>query len=462
MPRVINNKIKRTDEEVIVKDVESVEKVENSVDKVDNSVEKVDNSVEKVDNSVEKVDNSSVTDSEPSVKDTDAKNKEKRTAIFELWDDEEVGLNPKVLRGIYSYGFENPSPIQKRSIIPLSNGYDIIAQAQSGTGKTGAFVVGSLNIVEPKEKKTQVLILSPTRELATQSYSVYTAISQYMKINIKLLIGGTSTEEDRKDLHDNVPHVVVGTPGRIHDMMRRGHLESSGIKLFIMDEADEMLSVGFKDQIYNIFQHLNNEVQIGLFSATMPEDVRNLTEKIMRDPVEILVKSEMLTLEGINQYYVAIDDDHVKYQVIKDIFQSVSLTQCIIYCNSVKRVQNLTDAMNQDGFPVICIHSGMDDKERKDAFKDFKGGRKRVLISSDVTARGIDVQQLSVVINFDVPKSIHTYLHRIGRSGRWGRKGMAINFVTKRDMSKMKEIESWYQTTIEELPSDYAERMKFM
>jgi translation initiation factor 4A len=385
-----------------------------------------------------------------------------RNVSFENWEDEIVELNPKLLRGIYSYGFETPSPIQKKAIIPLSNKHDIIAQAQSGTGKTGAFVVGSLNMIDVKEKSTQVLILAPTRELAMQSYNVCLSLSQYMKVKVKLLIGGTSTEEDRKDLEENVPHIVIGTPGRIHDMMRRSYLEPSGIKLFVMDEADEMLSVGFKDQIYSIFQHLKNDVQIGLFSATMPAEVRSLTEKIMRDPVEILVKSEMLTLEGIEQYYVAIDDDHIKYQVIKDIFQSVSLTQCIIYCNSVKRVQNLTDAMNQDGFPVICIHSGMDDTERRDAFKSFKEGRKRVLISSDVTARGIDVQQLSVVINFDVPKSIHTYLHRIGRSGRWGRKGMAINFVTKRDVSKIKEIETWYKTIIDELPADYADRMKFM
>lgn len=385
--------------------------------------------------------------------------KEPLNTVFETWEDDDVDIKPKLLRGIYSYGFETPSPIQKQSIIPVSCGKDVIAQAQSGTGKTGAFVVSSLQCVNDKEKTTQVIILSPTRELAIQTYNVCKALGQYMKVHIKLLIGGTSTEEDRIELNEKPCHIIVGCPGRIHDMLNRKHINGKTVKLLIMDEADEMLSTGFKDQVYNIFQSINPDVQIGLFSATIPEEVKMLSEKIMRNPTEILVKSELLTLEGIQQYYVAIEDDHVKYQVIKDLFQSVSMTQCVIYCNSVKRVQNLTDAMNQDGFPVSCIHSGMDDKERIEAFNDFKTGKKRVLISSNVTARGIDIQQLSVVINFDLPKSVHTYLHRIGRSGRWGRKGMAINFVTRRDMQKMKEIETHYETQIRELPSNYAEKM---
>ena len=378
---------------------------------------------------------------------------------FDSWEDDNVNIKPKVLRGIYSHGFETPSPIQKKSIIPVSFGKDVIAQAQSGTGKTGAFVISALQCVNEKSNTNQVIILSPTRELAIQTYNVCKKIGQYTKCYCKLLIGGTSTNDDKQELREKPCHIIIGCPGRVHDMLNRNHIKGDDIKLIIMDEADEMLSAGFKEQVYNIFQNINSDVQIGLFSATVPEDVRDLSDKIMRDPLKILVNSEMLTLEGIKQHYVAIEDDHIKYQVIKDLFQSVSLTQCVIYCNSVKRVQNLTDAMNQDGFPVSCIHSGMDDKERREAFTNFKSGKKRVLVSSDVTARGIDIQQLSVVINFDLPKSVHTYLHRIGRSGRWGRKGMAINFVTRRDMSKLKELESYYQTQITELPSNYAEKM---
>jgi len=380
--------------------------------------------------------------------------------IFESWEDENLSLKRNLLRGIYSYGFEEPSPIQKQSIIPVLSGRDIIAQAQSGTGKTGAFSVSSIQVVDETKDETQVLILSPTRELATQTYNVVKALSSFTKVNVQLLIGGTSTNNDRSTLNSSVPHIAIGCPGRVHDMMRRNHLDAKGLKLFILDEADEMLSSGFKDQVYNIFQYLNNDVQVGLFSATMPNDVQSLTEKFMRNPEKILVKSEMLTLEGISQYYIALEDDHVKYETLKDIFQTVSMSQCIIYCNSVKRVQNLTDAMAQDGFPVICIHSAMEDAERRAAFATFKSGEKRVLISSDVTARGIDIQQVSVVINFDIPKNVHTYLHRIGRGGRWGRKGLAINFITRRDIGKMKEIETWYHTNIDELPEDYSKKLR--
>ncbi len=395
-----------------------------------------------------------------SVNDTPNNTSNDVCTTFESWEDENVQFKPKLLRGIYSYGFDKPSPIQQRAIIPMLSDRDIIAQAQSGTGKTGAFCLGSLQKVDESVDATQVLILSPTRELSIQNYNVCKSLGQFTNTRVHLLIGGTSTDVDKEALTSNVPHIVVGCPGRIHDMFRRGFLIGKNLKLFVLDEADEMLSSGFKDQVYNIFQYLNNDVQIGLFSATMPLEVQLLTEKFMRDPIKILVKSEMLTLEGIKQYYIAIDDDRYKYLTIKDLFQTISLSQTIIYCNSVKRVQDLNDAMNQDGFPVICIHSGMSDIERRDAFNVFKSGQKRVLISSDVTARGIDIQQLSVVINFDIPKSVHTYLHRIGRGGRWGRKGLAINFVTRQDMSKLKEIETWYQTHIDELPVDFADSMR--
>lgn len=379
---------------------------------------------------------------------------------FESWEDKNIEMKPKLLRGIYAYGFDSPSPIQQRAVLPIYHGRDILAQAQSGTGKTGAFSVGSLQVVDDSQNTTQVIILAPTRELALQNFNVCSSISKFTKIRSHLLVGGTSTDMDKDVLINNTPHVVVGCPGRVHDMLRRGFLNGKTIKLFIMDEADEMLSTGFKEQVYNIFQLLSSTVQVGLFSATMPPDVQVLSDKFMRNPVKILVNSEMLTLDGIKQFYIAVEDDHTKYLTIKDLFQSISLCQTIIYCNTIKRVQDLNDAMNQDGFPVICIHSGMTDAERRKAFDSFKSGEKRVLISSDITARGIDIQQVSLVINFDVPKSVHNYLHRIGRGGRWGRKGTAINFVTKQDVSKLKDIESWYHTHIEELPGNFADMLR--
>lgn len=378
------------------------------------------------------------------------------TTIYNDWED--YNMNPKILRGIYAFGYEKPSPIQTRAVQPMIDAKDIIAQAQSGTGKTGAFSIGTLNVVDPTLNEIQALILSPTRELSRQSYNVIDKIGSFLKnLRLQLLIGGTSTSDDIDKLKNETPHIVVGCPGRTFDMIKRGYLNTSKIRVFILDEADEMLSSGFKEQIYNIFQYLANDTKIALFSATIPSDIEALTSKFMTDPVKILVKSEMLTLEGIQQYYVALENDGDKYEAIKDLYASITSSQCIVYCNSVKRVQDLYEAMLEDEFTVSRIHSNMSKEEREAAYMDFKDGKNRILISSNVTARGIDIQQVSTVINFDVPKCVHTYLHRIGRSGRWGRKGVGINFVTKFDVRSVKAIEQHYNTEIPELPNSYVQ-----
>ena len=373
------------------------------------------------------------------------------------WDDI-PNVNMNVLRGVYAYGFENPSPIQQKAIPPMVDRRDMIAQAQSGTGKTGAFTVGSLNIIDTSKKTTQAIVMAPTRELAMQISNVFKDIGGYLKdYKVQLLVGGNSVDEDIKKLKDKEgpPTVIVGTPGRIHDMIRRQHVNVKHIRVLTLDEADEMLSTGFKDQVYNIFQYMPKDIQLCLFSATVPNEIAELSKKFMRDPVRILVKSEMLTLEGISQFHINMEDDQGKYLTLKDLYESLSVSQCIIYCNSVKRVQDLHSALLEDGYPVGAIHSSMDKQQRVESYKDFKQGKTRVLVSSNVTARGIDVQQVSIVINFDVPKCVHTYLHRIGRSGRWGRKGIGINFVTKRDFRYIKNIEQHYHTEIRELPANY-------
>jgi len=369
------------------------------------------------------------------------------------WDD--LDSDPNILRGIYSSGFERPSPIQKRAIKPIILGKDIIAQAQSGTGKTAAFGIGALSIINVLDNFTQVLILSPTKELAKQTSSVIKQLGSMMNgLKVQTMYGGSPYEELNNFSDKNTPHIVCGCPGRVYDLMRREKIVSKKIKLVILDEADEMLSSGFKEQVYNIFQHFNNDIQVALFSATLPNNIFPIINKIMRNPVKICVKAEQLTLEGISQFYVAVEDDRQKYETLKHIYKYVSVSQCIIYCNSIKRVADLYDAMKEDDFPVCCIHSNMDKVERENSFKEFKNGKSRVLISSNVTARGIDIQQVSIVINFDVPKDIHTYLHRIGRSGRWGRKGVGINFITRRDIGKIKEIEGYYACEIKEMPID--------
>ena len=367
------------------------------------------------------------------------------------WD--QLELKDNLLRGIYGQGFENPSPIQKKSIGPILTSKDIIAQAQSGTGKTGAFTISTIQRIDETVNEIQGLILAPTRELAIQIHSVASKIGTFVEnLTCSLLIGGRSISQDIDEIEKG-PQIIIGTPGRVHDLIRRKKLDTKSIKMIVLDEADEMLSTGFKEQIYNIFQYIGNNVQIALFSATLPIEIQDITDKFMTDPIKILVKTESVTLEGIQQYYVAIENDVQKYETLKDLFQVISVSQCIIYCNSIKRVNDLCEALRKDNFPVCCIHGDMEKRDRMTVYDDFIKGSTRVLISTNLTARGIDVQQVSTVINFDIPKDIHTYIHRIGRSGRWGRKGMGINFITRRDIEKIKEIETYYETQIDELPS---------
>jgi len=377
--------------------------------------------------------------------------------INEINDWEDLNAKTPLLRGIYANGFEKPSPIQKKAILPLFSKKDIIAQAQSGTGKTACFSIGALELIDIEKKSPQAMILSPTRELSIQTKKVIDSLGNlFPTLTTQLMVGGTSTDQTIQQLRNNPPHIVIGCPGRIHDMLKRKKLIIADFKILIMDEADELLSFGFKDQVYNIFQYMPTTIQVALFSATMPEELNKLTEKFMRNPVKILVKNEQLTLEGIRQYYVALENDEFKYDTLKDIYSSLTLSQSIIYCNSVKRVSDLYSAMNNDNYPVCQIHSNMDKEERTKNYEDFKNGKHRVLISSNITARGLDVQQVSTVINFDLPNCVHTYLHRIGRSGRWGRKGVGINFITQRDMRQMKVIEQHYNTKINELVENWA------
>lgn len=372
--------------------------------------------------------------------------------LYEInkWDD--LNIDHNILRGIYAYGLEMPSPIQCKSIMPMLCGKDLIAQAQSGTGKTASFSIGTLSLINVNINKTQSIILSPTRELSIQTAQVITSIGGMMKnLYVECCIGGV-----RIDINSHkLPHVIVGCPGKVYDLLSKRIICGNDIKILVLDEADEMLSEGFRESVYNIFQLLNTNIQVALFTATLPNNIYNITTKFMRDPVKICVKSESLTLEGIKQYFVAINNDNEKYLTLKNIYSFISLSQCIIYCNSVNRVIKLYEEMIADGFPVTFIHSNMDKCKREESFKEFKSGSSRVLISTDITSRGIDIQQVSVVINFDLPKCVHKYLHRIGRSGRWGRKGVGINLVSRYDIDNLRTIEKHYSCEIQEMPMNY-------
>jgi len=374
--------------------------------------------------------------------------------VVDSFDD--LDLQEGLLRGIYSYGFEKPSAIQQRAIRPVLDGRDTIGQAQSGTGKTATFVIGALQRVDYGLKACQALILAPTRELAQQIHKVVLALGDYLKVKCHACIGGTSVRDDIDRLRDG-QHVVVGTPGRVYDMVSKRHLRIDDLLTFVLDEADEMLSRGFKDQIYDIFKTLPPNVQVCLFSATMPPEILDMTTKFMRDAVRILVKKDELTLEGIRQFYVAIEKEEWKLDTLCDLYETLTITQAIIYCNTRRKVDYLADQMTKRDFTVSTMHAELDQKERDLIMREFRSGSSRVLISTDLLARGIDVQQVSLVINFDLPQNMENYLHRIGRSGRFGRKGVAINFVTNNDVRTMKDIEKYYHTQIEEMPMDIAD-----
>lgn len=374
--------------------------------------------------------------------------------VVEKFDD--LKLNDLLLRGIYAYGFERPSAIQARAIAPVLAGHDVIAQAQSGTGKTATFSISILQTVDVSLREVQALVLAPTRELAQQIQKVIVALGDYMTVEVHASIGGISVREDARKLESGV-HIVVGTPGRVFDMIsNRRAFRTNSLKMFVLDEADEMLSRGFKDQIYDIFRLLPSTTQVVLLSATMPTDVLEVSKKFMRDPIRILVKKDELTLEGIKQFYVGVDKEEWKFETLCDLYETVTIAQAVIFCNTRRKVDWLTEKLLGRDFTVSAMHGDMEQEERETIMKEFRSGSSRILISTDLLARGIDVQQVSIVINYDLPTSKENYIHRIGRGGRFGRKGVAINFVTLDDQRMMREIEEFYNTQVEEMPLDIA------
>ncbi|XP_062148721.1 eukaryotic initiation factor 4A-15-like [Alnus glutinosa] len=379
------------------------------------------------------------------------------TSYDEVYDSfDAMGLQENLLRGIYAYGFEKPSAIQQRGIVPFCKGLDVIQQAQSGTGKTATFCSGILQQLDYSLMECQALVLAPTRELAQQIEKVMRALGDYLGVRVHACVGGTSVREDQRILSSGV-HVVVGTPGRVFDMLRRQSLRPDCIRMFVLDEADEMLSRGFKDQIYDIFQLLPSKIQVGVFSATMPPEALEITRKFMNKPVRILVKRDELTLEGIKQFYVNVDKEEWKLETLCDLYETLAITQSVIFVNTRRKVDWLTDKMRGRDHTVSATHGDMDQNTRDIIMREFRSGSSRVLITTDLLARGIDVQQVSLVINYDLPTQPENYLHRIGRSGRFGRKGVAINFVTKDDERMLFDIQKFYNVVVEELPSNVAD-----
>lgn len=382
----------------------------------------------------------------------------KDNEITSNWDEsvdsfDALDLKPDLIRGIYGYGFVKPSVIQSKGILPVLKSRDTIAQAQSGTGKTATFAISTLQLIDEKSINCQALILAPTRELAQQIQRVIMCLGEYLNVGVHICTGGTNTMEDKKKLKEGA-QIIVGTPGRVNDMLKKGFLKADHLKLFVLDEADEMLGRGFQDQIKEVFKLIPGDVQIALFSATMPQEILELTKDFMRNPATILVKNEDLTLDGIKQFYIAIDKDEWKFDTLVELYNNIDIQQCIIYCNKKQRVEELTQKMKEKNFTVSHMHGEMAQDQRDLIMREFRTGSSRVLITTDLLARGIDIQQVSLVINYDLPLSKEKYIHRIGRSGRFGRKGVAVNFVTPSDSKFLQEVEKFYNTEIVEMPLD--------
>lgn len=369
---------------------------------------------------------------------------------------DKMRLKEDLLRGIYAYGFEKPSAIQQRAIVPIVQGRDIIAQSQSGTGKTAVFSIGILQCLDTSSNEIQALTLSPTRELAEQTEKVLLALGDFMNVQCHACIGGKSIGEDIRRLDAGV-QVVSGTPGRVYDMIQRKNLRTRNIKMLIIDEADEMLNKGFKEQIYDIYRYLPPTTQVVLVSATLPQEVLDMTNKFMNEPVRVLVKRDELTLEGIKQFFVAVEREEWKFDTLCDLYDTLTITQAVIFCNTKRKVDWLATKMREANFTVSAMHGEMPQKERDTITEEFRSGGSRVLIATDVWGRGLDVQQVSLVINYDLPNNRELYIHRIGRSGRFGRKGVAINFVKSDDVRILRDIEQYYSTQIDEMPMNVAD-----
>ena len=406
----------------------------------------------------------SLTPPYPPTMDSDAAASTPASAAYEIHEYksfDDMGLDDKILRGVYSFGFEKPSPVQEKAIVPIMQGHDLLAQAQSGTGKTGAFLIGGISRIDTSKNEVQMVVISPTRELADQTAKVARGIGEYIGLRTHTATGGPPVSSDIEVIRQSgmkaphVPHLLLATPGRLYDLINRKVLSTNSIKVLVLDEADQMLEARFREQVLCILNlGWPKSTQIALLSATMTPEVVEVTKKLLRDQVEILLEPEQVTLEGIKQWCVFTPEE-AKLDTLCDIYDFLNLTLSVIFVNTRPKAEQLADQMRRRGFDLDYIHGDMDVEERRRRMADFRVGKCRVLISTDLLARGIDIQQLSIVINYELPLNKENYVHRIGRSGRFGRKGASINLIgSERERINQEAIESYYSVKVKDLPMD--------
>ncbi|XP_065355747.1 ATP-dependent RNA helicase me31b [Calliphora vicina] len=362
---------------------------------------------------------------------------------------EEFCLKRELLMGIFEKGWERPSPIQEAAIPIALSGKDVLARAKNGTGKTGAYCIPVLEQIDPSKDYIQALIMVPTRELALQTSQICIELAKHLDIRVMVTTGGTILKDDILRIYQKV-QLIIATPGRILDLMDKKVADMSHCKILVLDEADKLLSLDFQGMLDHVILKLPKDPQILLFSATFPLTVKNFMEKHLREPYEINLMEE-LTLKGVTQYYAFVQERQ-KVHCLNTLFSKLQINQSIIFCNSTQRVELLAKKITELGYCCYYIHAKMAQAHRNRVFHDFRQGLCRNLVCSDLFTRGIDVQAVNVVINFDFPRMAETYLHRIGRSGRFGHLGIAINLITYEDRFDLHRIEKELGTEIKPIP----------
>ncbi|KAJ1429123.1 RNA helicase, DEAD-box type, Q motif [Sesbania bispinosa] len=364
-------------------------------------------------------------------------------------------LKPELLRAIVDCGFEHPSEVQHECIPQAILGMDVICQAKSGMGKTAVFVLSTLQQIDPVPGQVAALVLCHTRELAYQICHEFERFSTYLPdIKVVVFYGGVNIKVHKELLKNECPHIVVGTPGRILALTRDKDLGLKNVRHFILDECDKMLeSLDMRRDVQEIFKLTPHDKQVMMFSATLSKEIRPVCKKFMQDPMEIYVDDEAkLTLHGLVQHYIKLQESE-KNRKLNDLLDALDFNQVVIFVKSVSRAAELNKLLVECNFPSICIHSGMSQEERLKRYKGFKEGKQRILVATDLVGRGIDIERVNIVVNYDMPDSADTYLHRVGRAGRFGTKGLAITFVSSAaDSEVLDQVQSRFEVDIKELP----------
>lgn len=367
---------------------------------------------------------------------------------------EDLNLNKELIEGLYLYGFKKPSSIQIKGIESISTGKDCILQSQSGTGKTATYILGILNRFD-NNNKLQGIVLTPTRELAEQVYNVAINISKKTNFKICKCTGGTNIYKNKQELKN--ANLVIGTLGRVNHMIMEKKIPLYNLKILTLDEADDILSDGLDKKLESIFEKISDGIQVCFISATLSSNVFDVTKQVMHDPIKVLLKKHEIAVDLISQFWLDVEREEYKFDVLIELYNLISTSQAIIFCNTISKVKWLTENLDKNNFPITSIHGKMSQEERNEIVKEFRDGNTRLLLTTDLLARGIDIPQVNLVINYDIPQNKETYIHRIGRCGRFGKKGLSLTFVKTEDTIDVKclnRMKNFYKINIKEMPDD--------